>query len=153
MKRLAVLLVLLAAVGALALTAAAPARAETLFNIRLPISFVLTNPCTGTSAVVSGESHLLGVVTVTGSSAHVMMSLEEHFAGGPFVGAATSIQAFDVSFRNGLTGQETVVERVNVIEKGAADDATEAKVLYHITVAATGEVTVDILRIEARCRG
>ena len=46
-----------------------------------------------------------------------------------------------------------MVERVNVIEKGAAADAAEVKVLYHITVAATGAVTADILKIEARCRG
>ena len=82
MKRIGGLLVLAATVGALALAPVAPARAGKEFNLRLPIALVLTNACTDTSAFVSGESHLLGIVTVNATSAHVTMYLREHFAGG-----------------------------------------------------------------------
>jgi hypothetical protein len=133
----------------------AVASAETVVNEHIPISGLVLNECNGETVALSGEAHV--VIRETSDGAGGM-----HFGfHGNFTGVTgTGDQGNDYSVQdvlndsfnltNGAT-EHTVNESFTLISHGSAPNFI-GHALFHITVNANGDITVEFTNISGECQ-
>lgn len=157
-SRIAVAVAVVATLGA-AIVATLPSSAEAanVFNIRLPAT-ESGSPCTAESVSLRGQAHL--VLSVTEDAAggfRLVFHADEHVRGST-AGGVRYVGSNTHTHRTNLTpgGTITHTDRVhlNVIRQGegVADDDFYLHAIYHITVNANGEPTVEVDRTFVTCR-
>ena len=144
-------------VGATVATVAPRAEAANVFSVRIPAT-ESGSPCTAEPVVLQGQAHL--VLSVTEDAAggfRLVFHADEHVRGSTasgvqYVGSNTH------THRTNLTpgGTVTFTDRVhlNIVRQGegAAGDDFYLHAIYHFTVNANGEMTVEVDRTFVTCK-
>ncbi len=146
---------LLAAVMTMALILPA-AQAAVVANEKIPVSFFVTNACTGDIIKVSGTLHVSLALTDDGAGG---FHVKEHsnIQDGSAIGFPSGLnyrwintRDFEFNVKKGMETALTV--NSELISQGSADNIV-LHAVEHITVNPDGTVTVDFDKFSIECRG
>jgi hypothetical protein len=159
-RRAARLLALPLLAFALGLAQVAPAGAAVDVNERFPMSFTFFNSCTGEEVQVAGVVHFLGRAG-TGESGqfHLGAHCNPRLSGVGLASGATYqfVQAnngqFNAVGEDGppLNGSNTLAFRVICQGEDGTEEDFTAYLVFHFTVNANGEGTVDFQKFREEC--
>jgi hypothetical protein len=158
-----VALALAASLLTLAVVLAKPAQAQAQtdhFNERVPIAFVVPNPCTGELITVEGTQHFVFNSTVTengmfhfqGHSNIQLQGVSESGAKYVLHQTQNSHSNFDVF--SDSADNFTSTTTLQFIRQGSetAEDDFQQKVLVHVTINANGDLTSEVSTLEIECK-
>jgi hypothetical protein len=155
--RRATLLVTVVTVALLVATAGmavGQAQPETYIDVRIPDGLSLTNPCNGERVELSGFGYSTahGTTNPDGIVVSELSMVHLHFTG---TGSETGAR-YTVNIRfNGATGGDQASwyrDSVQVIGEGKVPDF-KISLLFHFTVNAAGELTVEFSKFNSTCDG
>ena len=153
-------------VALLLLTMAVPTSASaqadtTVTNIRFPLSASAFVPCAlggqGEEVLVSGTAHIVVVTTIDAQGQpHVVVTA--NYDGLQGVGLTSGDRYVGVAAENQISNFEpvapwvvTMTQTVQFVGQGP-DNNFMVKFLFHLTVDATGKVTVSKAELQIECR-
>jgi hypothetical protein len=131
-----------------------------MFNERVPQTFVIPNPCTGEDVFVEGTSHLVFQRTEDANGGfhfkgHVNFQGRGVSASGAEYVVHESSNTHD-NFRDFSESATnfTFTATLKLVRQGSATPADdfEAKVTFHFTILANGELTSEVVKTEAVCK-
>ena len=139
---------------ALTTLAAAPAAAEVVTNVRVPIAGTTTNDCNGEDVNFTGEEHFVFRATLDGSGGiHLAVHSNIHVTGTGVTTGAKYTGSQEVNEHLNLVGAQNgnLTITFRLIGQGKVPNLL-ANVTAHFTVNANGNVTVDRTDIRVVCR-
>ena len=153
MKR-CILIAALGVVLALVLLAGvvAPSRAANQMNVSFPVSFTVSNPCTGEFVDFSGNAHI--VLTITTNDNHASLMFHSNDANVSGVGETTGARYREIanfsdhieqSLVSGQFTQTTVVRNLRWVTAGGGNNFLDFDETDHVTINANGDVTVEFV--------
>jgi len=125
-----------------------------VFNVDIPVSGAVFNPCNGETVTFSGIDHFTIHVTFDGAGGfHADAHDNIHVTATGSLGNSYEGNQEDNNPFNGKVGfEQTFGLTFSEISKGSAPNF-EQHVLQHITVNANGTVTVFFSNFTSNCRG
>ena len=150
------LLLAVAFVPATALFATATADVE---REVVPFVFDDVNPCNGEPVIMTGELILTTRTTIDSSGGlHVAFNLVpsgvrgEGASGAVYKAVGGEREHFNVDLDDDAPLTDTFTSVFNLVSQGSTDNFI-ARITFHVTVNANGEVTVVFDNVVAECRG
>jgi hypothetical protein len=140
--------------------AAAAAPAETFTSsVTVPTELFTVNPCNGEEVTITGTSHVIGHFTVDPAGGTHVVLFAVNGQGLTGTGATgTQYQVVNSDHQNlsfdfdGAVFTTTRVAQTRLVSEGSSPNFLVV-VRQHVTVTASGEITVEYEIIETRCEG
>ena len=158
MKRIVLLLAVVGTTLALA-TGMALAQATTdTYNETVPVDVIFDNPCNGEPLHITGEIHILYIVTEDANGGiHIQMQIQpqEYTATGLVSGEqyrGVGVSRDEGYIAPGTVRELTHVNHFSMISEGPTANFLQGVTIHH-TFNAKGEPTADILSLNFYCVG
>jgi len=143
------------ALASLAKPVQAQAESET-FHVQDPFEFLIVNPCTGEEVLVNGTfSALVHVTEDPNGGTHFKIYTSFWGRGVSASGAKYVVKGHEQSHHITNIGGDSAFENTTpiltkYIRQGETppNDDFEAKVLFHTTINANGEITSEVVKVE-----
>ena len=124
------------------------AAASIFFNVDIPVSGTVLDPCNGETVTFSGFDHITFIIDRTGFIVRDNM----HVTGTDSLGNSYEGNTEDIFNFGGQVGGQTFGTSMTLISTGSAPNF-EMVQLVHVTVNANGTVTADAGHFTSNCRG
>jgi hypothetical protein len=155
------LVFLLAVVGTTLALAAGMALAQATtdkFNEKVPLNQIVFNPCTGEPLQLTGELHILFLVTNDANGGfHVQTQFQPQgvsgtglVSGEQYRGVGVTREEFNA--QQGELREYTLVDRFYLVSTGPSENML-ATTTIHVTFNANGEPTAELVRLDTKCAG
>jgi hypothetical protein len=153
-------LLFLTSLCVLTLFASATAAQAAAIHESIPVSFTADNPCNGEAVSVTGTVDF--VINTLANPAVEYIAAENGRYEVTGVGATTGskyvvrdvlhVSTVVTSFTTGAPLQSTLTELFHLVSQGSAPDFWSLAV-FHVTVTANGDITVNLEFVPQACRG
>jgi hypothetical protein len=158
MKRLVLSLAVVGMTLALAAGMALAQATTDTFNEKVPLNLIVDNPCTGEPLQLTGELHILFLVTNDANGGfHVQTQFQPQgvsgtglVSGEQYRGVGVTREEFNA--QQGELREYTLVDRFYLVSMGPSDNLL-ATTTIHVTFNANGEPTAELVRLDTKCAG